>query len=57
MKGKKALLILAAMILTIATLFVLSFVRTRMEANDRSANSAAVRFVPRGFRAARIGFA
>ena len=33
-KGKKALLIAAAMILTIATLAVLNFVRSKMEADE-----------------------
>jgi hypothetical protein len=41
-KGKKALLIAAAMILTIATLAVLNFVRSKMEANQPSAKTAAV---------------
>lgn len=52
MKGKKALLIVAAMILTIATLAVLSFVRSKMEANDQSAKTATVRVLARGVRAA-----
>lgn len=41
-RGKKALLIAAAMILTIATLAVLNFVRSKMEANEPSAKTAAV---------------
>ena len=50
--GKKALLIVAAMILTIAILAVLNFVRSKMEANDRSAKTAAVRVLAGGIRAA-----
>jgi hypothetical protein len=46
-KGKKALLIAAAMILTIATLAVLNFVRSKMEANEQSTKTAAV-FVSAG---------
>ncbi len=42
MRRKKTLLIVAAMILTIATLAVLSFVRSKMEANDQSAKTASV---------------
>jgi hypothetical protein len=41
-KGKKALLIAAAMILTIATLAVLNFVRSKMESNEPSAKTAAL---------------
>ena len=41
-RGKKALLIAAAMILTIATLAVLNFVRSKMEANEPSAKTTAV---------------
>ena len=40
-KGKKALLIVAAMILTIASLAVLNFVRSKMEANEPSATPVA----------------
>lgn len=41
-KGKKVLLIAAAMILTIATLAVLNFVRSKMEADEASGKTAAV---------------
>ena len=41
-KGKKALLIAAAMILTIATLVVLNFVRSKMQANEPSAKTATL---------------
>jgi hypothetical protein len=41
-KGKKALLIAAAMILTIATLAVLNFVRSKMESDQASGKAAAV---------------
>jgi hypothetical protein len=51
-KGKKTLLIVAAMILTIVTIALLSFVRSKMEANDRSANAAAVHVFAGGVRAA-----
>jgi hypothetical protein len=51
-KGKKVLLIAAAMILTIATLAVLNFVRSKMEANEPSANPAAVWIAGGGVRAA-----
>jgi hypothetical protein len=51
-KGKKALLIAAAMILTIATLAVLNFVRSKMEADDSSAKTTAVHIVATGVRAA-----
>jgi hypothetical protein len=51
-KGKKALLIAAAMILTIAALAVLNFVRSKMETNEPSANPAALRVLVRGVRAA-----
>ncbi len=51
-KGKKALLIVCAMILTIASLAVLNFVRSKMEANDQSAKAAAVRVSGLGSRAA-----
>jgi len=51
-KGKKALLIAAAMILTIATLAVLNFVRSKMEANEAPAKAAAVSIVESGVRAA-----
>ncbi len=47
-KGKKALLIAAAMILTIAALAVLNFVRSKMETNEPSANPAALRVVVSG---------
>jgi uncharacterized transporter YbjL len=40
-KGKKALLIAAAMILTIATLAVLNFVRSKMESDQASGKTAA----------------
>ncbi len=50
--GKKALLIVAAMILTIASLAVLSFVRSKMESNEQSAKTAAVRVLAPGLRAA-----
>ena len=50
-KGKKALLIAAAMILTIATLAVLNFVRSKMEANEPSAKTAAVLVSAGGVRA------
>jgi len=49
---KKALLIVAAMILTIATLAVLSFVRSKMEANDQTAKTASRTVLARGVRAA-----
>ena len=39
--GKKALLIAAAMILTIATLAVLNFVRSKMEAEETSGKRSA----------------
>ncbi len=52
MRRKKTLLIVAAMILTIATLAVLSFVRSKMEANDQAAKSASVHVLARGVRAA-----
>ena len=52
MRRKKTLLIVAAMILTIATLAVLSFVRSKMEANDQSAKTASVHVLARGIRAA-----
>lgn len=52
MRRKMALLIVAAMILTIATLAVLNFVRSKMEANDHSAKTAFVRVVAPGVRAA-----
>jgi hypothetical protein len=51
-KGKKALLIVAATLLTIATLAVLNFVRSRMEANEQSAESSAARIVSSSVRAA-----
>ena len=51
MRRKKALLIVAAMILTIATLAVLSFVRSKMEANDQATKTAAVHVLARGVRA------
>jgi len=51
-KGKKALLIAAAMILTIATLAVLNFVRSKMESNEPSGKTAARRIVLSGVRAA-----
>ncbi len=40
-RGKKALLIAAAMILTIAALAVLNFVRSKMETNEPSAKTTA----------------
>jgi hypothetical protein len=40
-KGKKALLIAAAMIFTIAALAVLSFVRSKMQADEQSGKTAA----------------
>lgn len=40
-KGKKALLIAAAMILTIATLAVLNFVRSKMETEEQSGKTTA----------------
>lgn len=52
MRRKKALLIVAAMILTIATLAVLNFVRSKMEASDQSAKAASVHLMGRGVRAA-----
>ena len=52
MRRKKALLIVAAMILTIATLAVLNFVRSKMEANDQAAKSAAVHILAPGVRVA-----
>jgi len=52
MRRKKTLLIVAAMILTIATLAVLSFVRSKMEANDQSAKTASVHVLARGVHAA-----
>ena len=51
-KRKRALLIAAAMILTIAALAVLNFVRAKMEANEPSAKAAAVRIVLSLVRAA-----
>jgi type II secretory pathway pseudopilin PulG len=51
-KGKKALLIVGAMILTIASLAVLNFVRSKMEANDQSAKTAAARVSDLAGRAA-----
>jgi hypothetical protein len=51
-KGKKALLIAAAMIFTIASLAVLNFVRSKMEANEPSANPAAERIAVSEVRAA-----
>lgn len=50
--GKKALLIAAAMILTIATLAVLNFVRSKMEADEASGKTAAVVISIRAVRAA-----
>ena len=41
-KGKKALLIAAAMILTIVTLAVLNFVRSKMESDEASGKTAAI---------------
>jgi hypothetical protein len=41
-KGKKFLLIAAAMILTIATLAVLNFVRSKMEADEASGKTAVL---------------
>jgi len=52
MRSKKALLIVAAMILTIATLAVLSFVRSKMEANGQTAKTASVTVLAHGVRAA-----
>ena len=40
-KGKKALLIAAAMILTIASLAVLNFVRSKMRADEQTGKTAA----------------
>jgi hypothetical protein len=40
-KGKKALLIAAAMILTIVTLAVLNFVRSKMQSDEASGKTAA----------------
>jgi hypothetical protein len=51
-KGKKALLIAAAMIFTIASLAVLNFVRSKMEANEPAANPAAARVAVSIIRAA-----
>jgi hypothetical protein len=51
-KGKKALLIAAAMILTIATLAVLNFVRSKMETNESSDKTAAVSFAVSAVRTA-----
>ena len=51
-KGKKALLIAAAMILTIATLAVLNFVRSKMEADEDSGKTAAALTAINGIRAA-----
>ena len=51
-KGKKALLIAAAMILTIATLALLNFVRSKMEADESSATPVAVHVVVSDVRAA-----
>jgi hypothetical protein len=51
-KGKKALLIAIAMIFTIACLAVLNFVRSKMQANEPSANPAAERIAVRAVRAA-----
>ena len=51
-KGKKALLIAAAMILTIATLAVLNFVRSKMETNESSDKTAAVSIAVSAVRAA-----
>ncbi len=51
-KGKKALLIAAAMIFTIAALAVLNFVRSKMEGNEPSAKASAARVVVSGVRAA-----
>jgi len=51
-KGKKALLIAAAMILTIATLAVLNFVRSKMEADEASGKTAAVVIAASAVRAA-----
>ena len=50
-KGKKALLIVAATLLTIATLVVLNFVRTRMEDNEQSVKSSAARVIGISVRA------
>ena len=51
-KGKKALLIAAAMILTIVTLAVLNFVRSKMESDEASGNTAAVVSAVNAVRAA-----
>ena len=51
-KGKKALLIAIAMIFTIACLAVLNFVRSKMQANEPSANRAVERIAVRAVRAA-----
>jgi hypothetical protein len=50
--GKKALLIAAAMILTIVTLAVLNFVRSKMEADEASGKTAAVVIAVSAVRAA-----
>jgi hypothetical protein len=50
-KGKKALLIVAATLLTIATLAVLNFVRSRMEDNEQSVKSSAALVISSGVRA------
>jgi hypothetical protein len=52
MRSKKALLIVAATLLTIATLAVLNFVRSRMEDNEQTVKSSAVRVINGGVRAA-----
>ena len=51
-KGKKFLLIAAAMILTIATLAVLNFVRSKMQADEASGKAAAVVIAVSAVRAA-----
>jgi hypothetical protein len=50
--GKKALLIAAAMILTIVTLAVLNFVRSKMEADEASGKTVAVVIAVSAVRAA-----
>jgi flagellar basal body-associated protein FliL len=52
MKAKKTLLIVAAMILTIAAIAVLGFVRSKMESNDSSSHAAASRVAAGVIRAA-----
>jgi len=51
-RGKKALLIAAAMILTIVTLAVLNFVRSKMQTDEASGKTAAVLIAVSAVRAA-----